>query len=129
MGKAGEYSETIVTPSGRTSPRYSPAPLSLKFVCRMPAGSLRELPPGQVLGCVRQIPAIEIRRAHPGVVNLDPVLFIPVLVVQAVLVQGQKFADLEGILRMEWDRWTEDKQKDNKAGWDRQIPHAKDDPL
>ena len=39
-GKEGAYSNSTVTPSGRTRPRYSPLPPSLKFVCNSPSGPL-----------------------------------------------------------------------------------------
>jgi hypothetical protein len=73
----------------------------------------RELPPGRIVGLVGQIPPLQAHHARPGVVDLDPVLLVAVLVVEAGLVHRQELADSEHVLRTRRAARAQDEKKSN----------------
>ena len=52
-----------------------------------------EPPPGEVFGVIAEIPAGEVDGDISLVVEFDPVLEIAILIRQAVIIAGEKFAD------------------------------------
>jgi hypothetical protein len=58
----------------------------------------RELPLGQVIGLIGQEPAVQVHGARSRVVDLDPIGFVPVLVIEPIVVDRHELADQEQIL-------------------------------
>jgi hypothetical protein len=56
---------------------------------------LGKTPLRQILGIVGEVPAPQIDGLGAGIVDLDPVLLVPILIIQAPLIRGHELADAQ----------------------------------
>jgi hypothetical protein len=54
--------------------------------------NIRKCPLGESVHIIRQIPPLQLDSVHAGIVDLDPVLLVPIFVVKASVVHGHELA-------------------------------------
>jgi hypothetical protein len=90
--------------------------------------NIRKCPLGESVHIIRQIPPLQLDGIHTGVVDLNPVLLVPIFVVKAIHIHGHELAYADWLLCQDHSDRAESKTEHNEKSNSSQMSHIRGTP-